>query len=43
MTKATLMRTTYNWGRLTGSEVHSVQYHQGRSMAASRQAWYKRI
>jgi hypothetical protein len=24
MTKATLVRTTFNWGWLTGSEVHSI-------------------
>jgi hypothetical protein len=24
MTKATLKRTTFNWGWLTGSEVHSI-------------------
>jgi hypothetical protein len=42
MTKATLLRTTFNWGWLTGSEVQSIiikeHYHQG-NMAASRQAW----
>jgi hypothetical protein len=30
MTKATLIRTTFNWGWLTGSERGSVHYHQGR-------------
>ena len=24
MTKATLIRTTFNWGRLTGSEIQSI-------------------
>jgi hypothetical protein len=36
--KASLIRTIFNWGWLTGS----VQYHQGRNMATSRQAWYRR-
>jgi hypothetical protein len=39
MTKATLIRTTLNWGWLAGG---SVYYLQGRSMAASRQAWNRR-
>ena len=41
MTKATLIRATFNWGlayRFRGS----VHYHQGRNMVASRQAWYRR-
>jgi hypothetical protein len=41
MTKATLTRTTFNWGslyRLRGS----VQDHQGGNMVASRQAWFRR-
>jgi hypothetical protein len=38
MTKATLIRTTINWGWLTGS----VHYHHGRNIATSRQAWYRR-
>jgi hypothetical protein len=33
MTNATLLRSPFNWDLLTGS----VPYHQGRSMAASRQ------
>jgi hypothetical protein len=35
MTKAALIRATFNWGWLTGS-VHD---HQGERMAVSRQAW----
>ena len=35
MTKASLIKTTFNWGWLTGSG----HYHQGGSMAVSRQAW----
>jgi hypothetical protein len=42
MTKATLMRTTFNWGWLTGSEVQSIIIKAG-SMAASRQEWHRRI
>jgi hypothetical protein len=38
MTKATLIKTTFNWGWLTGSEVQSIIIMAG-SMAASRQAW----
>jgi|UPI00001E7CC5 hypothetical protein len=34
MTKASLIKTTFNWGWLTGS----IHYHQGGSMAACRQA-----
>jgi hypothetical protein len=34
MTKATLIRTTFKWDWLTGSE--SSCYHQGHNMAASR-------
>ena len=41
MAKAALIRTTSNWGCLTGSEV-SVHYHQGVGMAAFRQAWHWR-
>jgi hypothetical protein len=37
MTKATLIRTTYNWGWLTGSEVQSIII-KTRSMAAFREA-----
>jgi hypothetical protein len=38
MTKASLIKTTFNWAyRLRGS----VHYHQGGSMAASRQAWHR--
>jgi hypothetical protein len=40
-TKVTLIRTLLNCSWLTGSEVHSVHYHTGGSMAASRQAWYR--
>jgi hypothetical protein len=42
MTKATLKSTAFNWDWLTGSEVQSIHYHQGKNMAASRQAWYRR-
>jgi hypothetical protein len=38
MTKATLIRTTFNEGWLTGSEVQSIIIMSG-SKAASRQAW----
>jgi hypothetical protein len=38
MTKATLIRTTFNWGWLTGSEVQSIIIRAG-SMAASSRAW----
>jgi hypothetical protein len=38
MTNATLVRTIFNWGFFTGS----IHYYQGRSMVASRHAWYKR-
>ena len=40
MTKATLMKDIYLGlaYRVRGS----VHYHHGRSMAASRQAWYRR-
>jgi hypothetical protein len=41
MTKAILISTTFNWGWLTGSEIQSIIIKAG-SMAASRQAWYKR-
>jgi hypothetical protein len=41
MTKAILIRTTFNWGWLTGSEVQSIIIKVG-SMAASRQAWCRR-
>ena len=37
-TKATLIRTTFNWGWLPGSEVQSIIIIAG-SMAASRQIW----
>jgi hypothetical protein len=33
MTKATVIRTTFNWSGLSGLE--SVHYHQGRNMAVS--------
>jgi hypothetical protein len=36
--KATLIRTVFHWGWLRDS----VHYHQGRNMAASRQAWCRR-
>jgi hypothetical protein len=38
MIKATLVRTTFNWGWLTGSEVQSIVIKAG-SRAACRQAW----
>jgi hypothetical protein len=38
----TLIKTTFNWDWLTGSEVQS-NYHQGENMAASRQAWCRRV
>ena len=38
MTKATLIRTAFNWGWFTGS----VHYHQGRSIAVPRQAQGRR-
>ena len=41
MTKATLIRTTFNWGWLTGSEVQPVII-MGGSMAVSRQEWHWR-
>jgi hypothetical protein len=41
MTKATLIRKTFNWGWLTGSEVQSIIIKAG-NMAASRQAWCRR-
>jgi hypothetical protein len=41
MTKATLIRTTFNWGWLTGSEDQTVIIKAG-TMAASRQAWFRR-
>jgi hypothetical protein len=42
MIKATLIiRTTFNWGWLTGSEVQFTII-KGGSMAVSRQAWYRR-
>jgi hypothetical protein len=37
MAKATLIRTTFNWGWLTGSEVQSIITKAG-SMALFRQA-----
>jgi hypothetical protein len=33
MTKVSLIKTTFNWGWLTGSVRSSVHYHQGESMA----------
>jgi hypothetical protein len=39
MTKATLIRTVFSWSWLSGCSVH---YHQGGSMATSRQAWCRR-
>jgi hypothetical protein len=41
MTKTTLIRTTFNWGWLTGSEVQPLIIMAG-SRAASRQAWHWR-
>jgi len=41
MTKANLIKETFNWGWLTGSEVQSIII-QGENMAASRQAWRRR-
>jgi hypothetical protein len=41
MTKATVIRTTFNWGWLTGSEIQSIII-KAESMAASRQAWHWR-
>jgi hypothetical protein len=44
MTKATLIRTTFNWGWLAGSEVQSIiikveaQQHPGRH--GTGEAWY---
>jgi hypothetical protein len=38
MTKATLIRTTFNWGLAYSSEVPSIII-MARSTAASRQAW----
>jgi hypothetical protein len=38
MTKATLIRTTFNWVWLTGSEVQFIIIKVG----ASRQAWCRR-
>ena len=40
--KATLIRTTFNQGWLTGSEVQSIIIMVRPSMAASRQTWYRR-
>jgi hypothetical protein len=36
MTKATLIRTTFKWGWLIGSEVQSV------IIKVARQTWYRR-
>jgi hypothetical protein len=41
MTKAILIRTTFNWSWLTGSKDQSIIFKAG-SMAASRQAWHWR-
>jgi hypothetical protein len=38
MKETALIRTIFNWGWNTDS----VHYHQGRNMAASRQAWYRK-
>jgi hypothetical protein len=38
VSKAALIKTTFNWGWLTGSEVQSIFIMAG-SMAESRQAW----
>jgi hypothetical protein len=44
MTKATLIRTIFNWGWLTGSEVQSIiikvgtQQHQGRHGAGGAES-----
>jgi hypothetical protein len=35
MTKASLIKITFNWGWLTGSVRSSVHYYQGESMAYS--------
>jgi hypothetical protein len=42
MTKATLVRITFNWGWLTGSEVQSIIIKASACMAASRQTWWRR-
>jgi hypothetical protein len=36
MTKATLIRTTFNWGSLTGSEVQSIVIKAGTWQHPSR-------
>ena len=41
MTKASLIRTTFNWGWFIGSE-NIFYHHQDRNMTASRQAWWRR-
>jgi hypothetical protein len=41
MTKATLIRTAFNWGWLTGSKGQSIIIMVG-SMTASRQTWLQR-
>jgi hypothetical protein len=41
MTKATLIRTIFNWGWLTGFEVQSIII-MAQSMAVSSQAWHRR-
>jgi hypothetical protein len=41
MAKAALIRTTFNWGWLTGSEVQSIIF-KGGSIAAARQACCRR-
>ena len=41
VTKATLIRTIFNWGWFTGSEVQSIIIKVG-SLAASRQAWQRK-
>ena len=37
--RETFIRATFSWGWLTGSSIH---YHQGMSMAASRQPWCRK-
>jgi hypothetical protein len=36
MTKATLIRTTFNWGWLTGSEVQSIIFKAGAGQHLGR-------
>jgi hypothetical protein len=39
MTKATLIRTTFNWGWLAGSEVQSINIKVRIWQCPARQAW----